>query len=111
MGRKQTIAVDFDNTIATYDGWGDGQIHGEEMPGAFNALLTLINRGYDVVILTARPADQVNAWMLLKWPFKMFPVPKATNTKPPAVVYIDDRAIKFENWKEILLLDELFPKV
>lgn len=101
---KQTIAIDFDRTIHSYEhGWKDGTIYGTEIPGAFDTMLNLINRGYEVVIFTARPADQVNAWMLEKWPFKMFPCPQATNFKPVAMIYIDDRAKKFEgNWKKTL---------
>lgn len=108
MATKQTIAVDFDKTIHSYEnGWGDGSIYGTEIKGAFTALLTFMERGYNVVIFTARPADQVNAWMMEKWPFKMFPVPKAQNTKPAAIAYIDDRAVTFKgDWAEII---PLFP--
>lgn len=105
---RQTIAVDFDGTIHSYEnGWQDGSIYGKEIAGAFNALLALHERGYKVVIFTARPAAQVGEWMFKNWPFKMFDVPEVTNTKPAAIAYIDDRAVKFNgNWAEML---ELFP--
>lgn len=103
---KKTIAVDFDGTICSYDKWGDGTIRGEALPGAFDSLLGLMDRGYKVIILSARPADQIRVWLTANWPFKMYPAPEVTNTKPPAIAYIDDRAVRFTNWPEML---ELFP--
>lgn len=104
---KQTICIDFDATICSYDGWGDGTIRGTPIPGAMDAMLNLINRGYKVVILSARPREQIVPWLTEHWPFKMYPAPEVTNTKIPAIAYVDDRAVRFENnWPQIL---ELFP--
>lgn len=107
MAHKQTVCIDFDNTIATYEGWGDGTIKGVPIAGAMDAILALMERGYKVIILSARPAEQIRPWLIEHWPFKMFPPPDVTNTKPPALAYIDDRAVKFDgDWKATL---EIFP--
>jgi hypothetical protein len=107
MSTKKTIAVDFDGVIHQYDGWRDGSIYGEPIAGSFDAMMKMIHNGFNVVVFSARPADQIRPWLIEKWPFKMFPVPEVTNQKPIAIAYIDDRAVPFtNNWPEIL---EKFP--
>lgn len=62
----QTVGVDFDGVIHTYEkGWQDGTIYGEPMPGAFDALERL-QKKYAVFIHTTRDADQVAQWMVVK---------------------------------------------
>lgn len=106
--KKPTIAVDMDGTIHAYSkGWYDGSMYDEPIPGAIDALLNLMNRGYTVVIFSARPADIIRPWMEKHWINKFYPMPEITNIKPAAIAYIDDRAVKFNgNWAEML---ELFP--
>lgn len=108
MASKQTIAVDFDGVIHAYSkGWADGTIYDPPIAGAMDALLNLMNRGYKIVIFSARPAELIRPWMELHWTFKMYPMPEITNIKPAAIAYIDDRAVKFNgDWAEML---ELFP--
>jgi hypothetical protein len=91
-----TICVDFDGVIASYDGYrGRGWI-GAPKPEGMELLHRLNQMGYYVVVLTARQElDLVGKW--LQEHGVGFAVP--TNTKPPAVAYIDDRAIE---WKDDL---------
>lgn len=105
---RQTIAVDFDGTIHKYSlGWHDGTCYDEPIKGALDAILNFMNRGYNVVIFTARPVEPVREWMQKYWTAKMYPIPDVTNIKPAAIAYIDDRAVKFNgDWAEML---ELFP--
>lgn len=105
---KKTLAIDFDGTIHRYSkGWYDGTCYDEPMPGAIDALLNFMNRGYDVIIFTARPVEPVREWMKKYWTAPMFPIPDVTNVKPIAIAYIDDRAVTFKgDWNEML---ELFP--
>ena len=59
----QTISVDFDGVIHTYEkGWGDGTIYGEFMPGAVIYLKRLMKK-YAVIIHTARDPKQVAKWI------------------------------------------------
>lgn len=105
---SKTLAIDFDGTVHKYSkGWHDGTCYDEPMPGAIDALLNFINRGYKVVIFTARPVEPVREWFAKYWTNKFYPCPEITNTKPAAIAYIDDRAVKFNgDWAEML---ELFP--
>ena len=59
----ETVAVDFDGVIHTYDkGWQDGAIYGEPVHGAFEGLRALMSR-YAVFIHTSRDPGQVGRWM------------------------------------------------
>lgn len=61
-------------------------------PGA-DRFLKELAKTYRVVILTTQPAEKVWSWLkehsLDQW------VEEVTDRKPPAVCYIDDRAITF----------------
>jgi ribonucleotide monophosphatase NagD (HAD superfamily) len=113
MSRKRyTIAVDFDGVIHRYGkGWNDGTIYDEPMPGAREALAR-IHRRYNVVILTTRvnPAlhggeEQlagVEAWLEQHGFVRGEHYDEVTHEKVPALVYIDDRALHFDNWDQTL---------
>lgn len=59
----QTIAIDFDGVLHTYDrGWADGTIYGDFTPGAIEALVSLM-RDYAVFIHTTRNPHQVARWI------------------------------------------------
>ncbi len=95
---KQTIAVDFDGVIHRYSqGFHDGTCYDEPMEGAMEGLKKLQAKGYEIVVFTARPIVPVMAW--LEKHFDGEPM-KVTNTKPVAIAYVDDRAIRFINWKD-----------
>lgn len=109
-----TIAVDFDGVIHTYDrGWHDGTIYGDEIPGAFAGLRTLLER-HAVFIFTARQPEQVALWLAARGGFAVRldgpelvfwnepDVLLVTNRKLPALVYLDDRAVRFESWPQAL---------
>lgn len=112
----QTVAVDFDKVIHTYEnGWGDGSIYGELVPGSLNALIYLMSE-YAVFIHSTRDAEQICTWMNYKTGFRIkcvTEIPESgfwneqgvilvTNRKLPAIAYIDDRAIRFVNWSQAL---------
>lgn len=111
-----TLAVDFDGVIHTYEkGWADGTIYGEFMPGAVVALTGLM-RDYAVFVFTTRKSRQVARWIEQKsgYAFECTTrVPRSgfwnnqgyllvTNRKLPAVAYIDDRAIRFTAWDQVI---------
>lgn len=107
-----TIAVDFDGVIATYDnGWSEGLITGELMEGAEKALRKLVEKGYQVVIFTARmnkespmqkPYAMIENWLTAHGMKKGVHWHDITAEKPKAIAYIDDRAIRFTNWRDML---------
>ena len=115
----QTVAVDFDRVVHDYtEGWRDGTIYGDFVPGATMAFSKLMRR-YAVYIHTTRNPRQVANWIEdrsghafecepLPWwkPWRRFwnrqGILLVTNRKLPAVAYIDDRAVRFESWDQAL---------
>ena len=104
---KKTIAVDFDGVIHKYSkGWEDGSIYDEPIEGAIEALIELNRKGYDVVVFSTREPEPMQKWFF-KWYNELYPnceifQIKFTNKKPPAIAYIDDRGIRFTNWRDML---------
>ena len=104
---KPTLSIDFDGVIHKYSkGWQDGEIYDDPIEGAFEKLLRLYLDGFKIVISTARTELEPvrawwNKWYRTKFPnSEMFPI-EITNTKPIAVAYIDDRAVKFTDWNAV----------
>jgi hypothetical protein len=110
-----TVAVDFDGVIHAYSkGWHDGTIYDEPVPGALDAIESLMER-YAVAIFTTRDTEQVKDWLLghgfddiwtdLAWEPPFWNEAGSllvTNRKPAAIAYIDDRGIRFESWNQAL---------
>lgn len=127
-----TIAVDFDGVIHAYSkGWQDGTIYDPPLPGALEGLRTLMVRDA-VFIFTTREPEQVMPWLeqhgfdvtiddrcgvcpngiakicaackgsavLTFWNQRGQLL--VTNRKLAAVAYLDDRAVRFENWDQAL---------
>lgn len=104
---KYTIAVDFDGVIHSYtSSWkGAGYIPDAPVPGAIE-WLNKMQEKFDIVIFTTRGKWFWNRWKIKAWlwdngyteqgaetwtDLKI----KVTATKPPALIYIDDRAWRF----------------
>lgn len=107
----QTIAIDFDGVIHAYSkGWHDGTIYDVPVYGAFAALDDLMTK-YAVAIFTTRSVYQVIEW-LANYGYNnttnVWTPPfwnetgriLVTNQKPAAIAYIDDRAIRFIDWRQ-----------
>ena len=51
--------IDFDATIHSYhNGWSNGVIYGYPIEGSVESITELKNKGYEIVIFTARLAKQ-----------------------------------------------------
>lgn len=101
MGKVQAsiISVDFDGVIND---------RGQLMPMAREGLQELIDRGYRVVIHTLRARSAGGRASVIDWLNNYdLPFHDVTAVKPPALAFIDDRAIHFTNWTEVLKLVEL----
>lgn len=100
---KQTLvpvfAVDFDNTVHDAAHPIPGRRMGPPIEGAKEALTGFIKRG-EVVIFTVwgDTPKPIEDW------FKFYGIPftRITNIKPSATYYIDDKAIRFTSWPEVL---------
>lgn len=114
----KTIAVDFDGVIHAYSrGWQDGTIYDPPLPGALEALRTLMET-YAVFIHTTRDAVSVATWIAERGFHTLIEVDGPTHLKRefwneqgvllvtdrklPAVAYIDDRGIRFTSWNQAL---------
>lgn len=96
---KKTVCLDFDGVLHAYSrGWADGTVYDGPMPGAVEAVQKLSERHKLVVQTTRENLDEVRAWLERYG----FPSMEVTNKKPPAVLYIDDRALRFESWEQAM---------
>jgi hypothetical protein len=107
------LAIDFDGVIHNADkGFFDGTCYGDPIPGSLSALEDLSKR-YRIVIFTAkakpnRPlidgktgTELVSEWLEKHGVLQY--VAEITSEKPRAILYIDDNAYRFENWKDALV--------
>jgi len=106
------LGIDFDGVIHKCSkGYYDGTIYDDPIKGTHQALQEL-SKQYTLIVYTckAKPdrglvngktgTELVWEW-LEKHNMSQF-VSKVTSEKPRAVAYIDDKAIKFSNWKSTL---------
>ena len=101
----KTICVDFDRTIHKYSrSWVNGRIYDEPVDGAIKAIKMLKDRGFKIIICTARSplGEKRNGWIRIWLEKHGLKDIKVTFKKPRAIAYIDDRAIRFTNWRDIL---------
>jgi hypothetical protein len=93
-----------------HSGFHDGTCYGEPIDGAIESLERLSKR-FEIIIYTCkanpnRPLiDNKNGIELIwewldKYEASQY-VKDITFNKPNAVAYIDDKAIRFENWEQI----------
>jgi ribonucleotide monophosphatase NagD (HAD superfamily) len=105
----KSVAVDFDGVIyPKYDGVTPNKDK-QPIDGAIEAISDLKEIGFEPFILTARPDHELPAvkeyieyWAsLIAQDFSWLLV---TNIKLPAIMYIDDRAYRFNGWKDAIAL-------
>lgn len=105
---KKTVVFDFDGVIHSYkSGWkGETKIPDPPVPGIDRALKSLHDAGYEVVIVSTRCSSVFGRMAIENW-LDMYGltylVDRVCKEKPPAIVYIDDRAICFDGKPESLL--------
>jgi hypothetical protein len=100
----KTAVFDFDGVIHSYtSGWkGATVIPDPPVPG-IGAAIAEIRKDYKVVVVSTRSETDEGREAIAEWldHWDIF-VDGISATKPPAVVYVDDRAIQFDgNSKEL----------
>lgn len=105
---KKTVVFDFDGVIHSYtSGWYSADyISDPPTPGIGAALKEIHDSGYEIVIVSTRCASNAGREAIGEWLDKYdldVYVDKVCKEKPPAIVYIDDRAICFDGHPETLL--------
>lgn len=105
---KQTVVFDFDGVIHSYkSGWqGIDCIPDEPVEGIRDELKRIHEAGYEIVVVSTRcrvreGQEAINDYLLKHDMLKY--VDKICKEKPPAIVYIDDRAICFDGDPSTLL--------
>ena len=103
----RTVVFDFDGVIHSYSsGWkGADCIPDPPVPGIEKALAKL-HQEYEIAIVSSRCSTQAGVDAINHWLYKnglAQYVDKVCKEKPPAIVYIDDRAICFDGHPETLL--------
>lgn len=104
----KTVVFDFDGVIHSYtSGWkGEDTVPDPPVPGIREALKEIHDAGYEVVVVSTRCATikghgAIEAWLYDNGLREY--IDKVCKEKPPAVAYIDDRAICFDGHPEALL--------
>jgi hypothetical protein len=97
-----TIAIDFDGVLSDYSGWkGREAALDGPVVGAIQAIRDYQDAGFTVVIYTSRADHPKGVTMIERWlrdyglQQKRIDTITITDRKPPAVVYLDDRAMLF----------------
>jgi hypothetical protein len=96
------IALDFDAVLHEYRGWNDGQMLGP-IDGALEAVQELQNRGFRVVVFSTRDEAMIRPWLAEH----SFPELEICSEKPPAVCFVDDRALTFQGVWNSGLINEI----
>lgn len=98
--KKKDICLDFDGVLNNYKGW-KGEEFLSEMKDGCPEFLKQLSQTYNITILTSRNVSLVENW--LKNYGVLGYIKAVTNKKIPAVLYIDDRALRFNgNYEELL---------
>lgn len=93
---KKTIVFDFDGVIHTYSsGWKGVDIIPDPVnPDVVEVIDKLRADGYEVIVVSTRCADNAGMQAVLKYLADHgVIVDDVMATKPPALVYVDDRAV------------------
>jgi len=105
------ILVDFDVPVHKYSkGYFDSQIYDVPTEGSKEALQFLKNEGFEVIVFTTRVSQEehpetykVNEEAIRSWLDEHgIPFDRITSEKLLALAYIDDKSIRFADWKSAL---------
>ena len=91
---RPLACVDLNGVLDVYTGWRDPDHWDAPRAGARQFLEDLHARGFDVVVFTTRHPHGVRRWLREHGLIDV--VDAVTRRKPPAHVFIDDRAVCFK---------------
>ena len=99
------LAIDFDDTLMDTQNVLEGYRMGQPTSGAIAATQRLANRGDKIFIFTARDVQKPQVYKAVEDWLNHFHIPfhGITNIKKPEFdVYIDNRALHFDTWPQVL---------
>jgi len=110
--QSKNLGIDFDGVIHNDNlGFHDGTVYGKPIEGSLESIKFLSNF-FNIIIFTAkakkdRPlvngktgAELVGEWLLKHDILKY--VSDITAEKPRALLYVDDKGFRFENWQDTM---------
>ena len=103
---KKTVVFDFDGVIHSYtSGWrGVSVVPDPVVPGIQSVIKALRDDGYEVVVVSTRCARPEGRGAVRRYlRDNHIEVDDVMATKPPAICYVDDRAICFDGHAERLI--------
>ena len=119
--QSKNLGIDFDGVIHDDNlGFHDGTIYGEPIKGSIESIKFLSNH-FNIIIFTAkakadRPlvngktgAELVGDWLLKHDLLKY--ISEITAEKPRALLYVDDKGFRFENWNDTLNFIKLIGEI
>jgi hypothetical protein len=89
----KTIVLDFNGVIDDYQGWKGSATSYPPREGVEPFLAMLVTKGYRLIVCTASNIQQVKQW-ICRYNLDQY-IEDVVNVKPPAIVYLDDRAVTF----------------
>ncbi len=101
--KRGTICLDFDGCIHYYrEGWkGAADVYDIPVPGAKEAIEQFRKAGFKPIVFSARCGQEGGIDAIKEWLSKYEIDVDVAETKPPASVYVDDRAVCFKgDWSE-----------
>lgn len=95
------LAIDFDDTICDTKNRQKGKM-GAPTLGAKEAVTELHKKNH-IVIFTTRATNERSINVVAEW-LKYFDIPfdDITNIKPDATHFIDNRAVHFQSWAQVM---------
>lgn len=96
----RVLAIDFDQVVHDAKNPVPGRRMGLPMPDAVEGMNKLKDLGYKLIIHTVRGGSpkHIEDWC----EFYGVPYDEVTNIKPTALWYIDDRALPFVSWLDLV---------
>lgn len=96
------LAIDFDHVIHDKDNPIEGRRMGAPITGAKEALLSFRRKGWKIRVFSVGGAEGKNKWIADFMKYYGIPFDEITNIKQKADYFIDDKAIRFTVWSEVL---------
>lgn len=96
---SKTIAIDFDGVLHSYkSGWIAADILEEPLDGALDFCNWLIENKFKIVIFSCRAGQPIGWAAIHDWleKHRFPPSIEVTHKKPEALLYIDDRGMRFD---------------
>lgn len=103
--KKNTIVFDFDGVIHSYiSGWKGYDVIPDPPVNGIKEVINELRKDYKVVVVSARAKTPIGRLAIKEYLREHnIVVDDISDTKPPAFIYIDDRAICFKgNSNELL---------